>query len=450
MTSLPLHARRAEPPPMWPGFVPLGAQWRTPAELAALRRRRLRAVITRAARTAYYAEALREAGISDLRRFEPTDLARLPLLDRSIIARHGLEAFLAVDRAGLVSVQTSGSTGTPGRFLRSWVEETRYSARWMRVYSAYGCRPWDAQVNVAIADKPDRKGPIKALRRAGLLPAVVKLASDTPPADVLARVQAVSPPILTGYAGAIEALADHVVTTGAEIRPPRAVFCTAMEVTDRCLELAERAFRAPAVDVYVTNEFGVIAWSCPVRRDMLHLNDDALIMEVLGPEGEPVPDGTVGELAITSVDLTSMPLIRYRMGDMAARVAGRCDCGRGLALMTRVQGRTAHVIRRPNGAPITTPLVTSLFGRVDAHDWVRRYQVREEPGRRLRFLIVARRAPTEEQRAALFRSVELGVGPDFRPEFEFVDTIPAAPTGKLQYLIPLAQPPHRGESLKAS
>lgn len=434
-------------PVSWPRLSPRTSQWRTPEELATLRRARLRTILTRAARTSYYGRVLREAGIEDLRRFEPEDLDRLPLLDRRTIMQHGLEAFLTVEREGLVAVQTSGSTGIPGRFLRSWVEEAAYSARWMRVYAAYGCRPWDAQVNVAIADKPERKGPIKLLRRIGLLPSVAKLASDTPAAEILARVQALEPPILTGYAGAIEALADHVLATGARVPRPRGVFCTAMEVTDRCLEVAERAFGAPAVDVYVTNEFGVIAWSCPVRRGVLHLNDDALIVEVLDADGAPMPSGRVGELVITSLDLRSMPLIRYRMGDMAARLPGRCECGRGLGLMTRVQGRTAHVIRRPGGAPITTPLVTSLFGRVDAHDWVRRYQVREEPGRRLRFLLCVRQPPTELQRERLFRSVEAGVGSDFRVEFQFVDDIPPAPSGKLQYLVPLGRhlevPPER-------
>ncbi|MBA3554610.1 MAG: hypothetical protein H0W29_07630, partial [Gemmatimonadales bacterium] len=162
-------------------------------------------------------------------------------------------------------------------------------------------------------------------------------------------------------------------------------------------------------------------------------------VEVLGPDGAPVPAGTVGELVITSLGLTSMPLIRYRMGDMAARLAGTCECGRRLGLMTRVQGRTAHVIRRPNGAPITTPLITSLFGRIDAHEWVRRYQVREEPGQRLRFLLNARRPPSESQRNALTQSVESALGRDFRIAFEYLDEIPMTPSGKLQYLVPLKQ-----------
>jgi phenylacetate-CoA ligase len=274
------------------------------------------------------------------------------------------------------------------------------------------------------------------LRKLGVLPPVVGLASNTPPELVLERLRQLNPPILTGYAGAIEALADHVLTTGARIKPPRAVFCTAMEVTDHCLALAEQAFRAPAVDVYVTNEFGVIAWSCPVRRDLLHLNDDALLVEVVGPDGSPVPPGTRGELVVTGLGLTSMPLIRYKMGDIASVIAGPCECGRGLGRLTRVEGRTAHAIRRPDATVITTPLITNLVGRAQAYEWVRRFQVREEPDRRLLVLLEVRHPPSGAQLDTLIQTLQSGVGADFLIACEIVDAIPMAPSGKLQFLVP--------------
>ena len=412
-------------------------QWLSPEELASRRLTRLRHILAKAARTSYYGAAMRKARI-DPAKAELHDLERLPVLDRLVIGRQGHAALMTVDKAGLVQVRTSGSTGTPGTFFRSRLEEADYSARWGRVYAAYGCSMWDSQVNVAILDKPDRPGPLTLLRRMGMLPRVEKVASDAPPAQMLERVLATNAPILTGYAGAIEALADHVLASGARIHPPRAVFCTAMEVTDRCLQLAEQAFQAPAVDVYVTNEFGVLAWSCPMRRDLLHMNDDGFVFEVLGKDGKPVPPGTLGELIVTSLGLQAMPLIRYNMGDMAAIVPEPCECGRGLGLITRVHGRSAHIIHRRDGAPLTTPFVTSLLGRADAHEWVRRFQVREEPGHQLRFLINVRRPPSEAQRSRLTKSVELGVGQDFRIVFEMVDRIPDAPNGKLQYIVPLA------------
>ena len=412
-------------------------QWLSAEELAKRRRARLQRLLVRAAAAPYYRAVLRDAGLEDPREIELHDLERLPVLDRQVIAQHGLDAFLTVDRSGLFSVTTSGSTGTPGRFMRSKVEEADYSARWWRVYAVYGCRVWDAQINVAKVDRRDRAGPIRVLRKIGVLPRVERVASDAPLEQVLERVRVIHPPILTGYAGAIEALAEHSLATGAPIQPPRAVFCTAMEVTDRCLELAEKAFHAPAVDVYVTNEFGVLAWSCPVRRDLLHVNDDSFVFEVLGPDGRPVPPGSLGELVVTSLGLTSMPLIRYKMGDLAARVGERCECGRGLDLMTRVQGRTAHAIHRRGGGLITVPIITGLFRLGHALDWVRHFQVREEPGRRLRFLVDARQPPSEPQLDILTRTIESALGQDFQIAVELVDQIPPAPGGKLQFLVPL-------------
>ena len=358
-------------------------------------------------------------------------------MDRQVIAAEGIDAFLTVPETGLIATMTSGSTGTPGRFFRSALEEAEYSARWMRVYSAFGCRMRDAQVNLGGTARPGRAGAITALRRLGLLPRVELVFAGTPPAEALARVTALQPPILTGYAGAIEALAEHLLATGARITPPRVVFCTAMEVTDRCLEVSVRAFQAPVADVYVTNELGVLGWACPVRPERLHVNDDSFIFEVLDPDGRPVPDGVVGELVITSLGLTAMPLIRYRLGDMAARLPGTCECGRGLGLMTRVQGRTAHAIRRPSGGVIVTPMVTGLFGRANAYEWVRSFQVREEAGSGLRVLIEARRPPTVEQRRTLLRSLESELGADLSIALEMVDRIPPAPSGKLQFLVPL-------------
>jgi phenylacetate-CoA ligase len=414
-------------------------QWLSAEALATRRRRRLQELLIQAAAAPYYRAVLRDAEIQDLRKVQWHEFEKLPFLDRQVIAQHGLKVFLTVDEPRLFSVTTSGSTGTPGRFLRSSLEEAEFSARWRRVYAAWGCSAFDSQVNVAIAGKPARTGPVALLRKIGALPPVESLASNTPPEQVLERLRHLTPPILTGYAGAIEALADHVLATGARIKPPRAVLCTAMEVTDRCLELAEQAFRAPAVDVYVTNEFGVVAWSCPVRRDLLHLNDDALVVEVVGPDGSPVPSGARGELVVTGLGLTSMPLIRYKMGDLASGVAGPCECGRGLGLLTRVEGRTAHAIHRPDGALITTPVITHLFGRAEAYAWVRRFQVREEPGHLLRVLLEARQPPTEDQRHALLRTLQSGIGPDVQIALEIVDQIPVALSGKLQLLVPLAR-----------
>jgi phenylacetate-coenzyme A ligase PaaK-like adenylate-forming protein len=100
-------------------------------------------LLSRATAAPYYRAVLRDAGIRDVRKLQRDEFERLPFLDRQVIAHHGLEAFLTVNESRLFAVTTSGSTGTPGRFLRSSLEEAEFSARWRRVYAAWGCSAFD-------------------------------------------------------------------------------------------------------------------------------------------------------------------------------------------------------------------------------------------------------------------------------------------------------------------
>jgi phenylacetate-coenzyme A ligase PaaK-like adenylate-forming protein len=70
-------------------------EWLSPGEMASLRRDRLRRVLSEAAGAPFYRAALRQAGLS-VGELEPGDLSRLPIVDREVMAREGLEAFLTV------------------------------------------------------------------------------------------------------------------------------------------------------------------------------------------------------------------------------------------------------------------------------------------------------------------------------------------------------------------
>lgn len=411
-------------------------QWLPRSALAALRERRLVRLLARARRAPYYRRLFEERDIPA--GAGSAALHRLPPLDRAQLAEHGIASFLTRSRAGLLTVSTSGSTGRPAIFLRSPREEAEFSARWARVYAAYGCGPCADQVNVASGQNRTRRGAIDLLRRMRLLPRVIALASSAPTEEVLETVRRVRPTILTGYAVAIEALAERALADARPITPPRAVFCTSMEVTEHCLGLAARAFRSAVSNVYVTNEVGVVAWSCPARHDALHLNEDVLLVEVVDDRGRPVPEGVCGELLVTPLGLRAMPLLRYRLGDLAARLPGDCGCGRSLALITPVQGRTAHTIRGSRGELVTAPLVAAAVGQSGAHDWSRRFQLRETETGELRLLVEATRTPGAAERRSLLEGVQALIGPGHSVGLEIVPSLPLAPSGKFQHVVPRA------------
>ncbi len=87
-----------------------------------------------------------------------------------------------------------------------------------------------------------------------------------------------------------------------------------------------------------------VAGEC-VQQQGLHLNEDHFIPEIIDPaSGERLPDGTVGELVLSSVTKEALPLLRYRTGDLTYLLREPCACGRTTTRMGRVLGRTDDMI----------------------------------------------------------------------------------------------------------
>ncbi len=87
----------------------------------------------------------------------------------------------------------------------------------------------------------------------------------------------------------------------------------------------------------------------------LHINEDHFLLEILDPVTlEPVPEGEIGELVITTLTKEAFPMIRYRTRDLTRFIPEPCPCGRTLKRMQRVMGRTDDmlIIKGVNVFPI--------------------------------------------------------------------------------------------------
>lgn len=108
----------------------------------------------------------------------------------------------------------------------------------------------------------------------------------------------------------------------------------------------ERELGLRAFDIYgLTEVIGPgVAFECS-RQDGMHVNEDHFIVEVIDPEtGEPLPDGSEGELVFTCITKEAFPLLRYRTRDIGVVHRGTCACGRTLAKMTKPRGRTDDML----------------------------------------------------------------------------------------------------------
>ncbi len=77
----------------------------------------------------------------------------------------------------------------------------------------------------------------------------------------------------------------------------------------------------------------------------LHISEDHFLVEILDPDTlEPVAEGEVGELVITTLTKEAFPMIRYRTRDLTRFVPGDCPCGRTSKRMHRILGRTDDML----------------------------------------------------------------------------------------------------------
>ncbi|MBQ7618398.1 MAG: phenylacetate--CoA ligase family protein, partial [Desulfovibrio sp.] len=102
------------------------------------------------------------------------------------------------------------------------------------------------------------------------------------------------------------------------------------------------------------------AVECPAHHGM-HLRALDLRLEIIDPQSkQPVPMGQVGEIVITTLRHTAMPLIRYRTGDIASLLPGPCACGSPLPRLGEVLGRlepaSGQIVHQAKGGASCLPL----------------------------------------------------------------------------------------------
>ena len=331
-----------------------------PAEQRAeLQQERLRSLIDRLlAAKGVQAERLSQVGVTRGADVALGDLPGLPMTVKDDLWRGYPFGMFAVQPAEVVVLH--GSSGTGGR--PTLVGYTRADLRlWARVcaraLAAAGAGP--ASIVHNAYGYGLFTGGLGIHQGAVELGATVVPVSGGMTARQVTLLRDLQPDILTctpSYAIRLgEALADAGLGPGSGLRLTAGLF-GAEPWTDALRARIEELLGLRALDLYGLSEIigpGVAA-ECAVAADGLHVNEDHFVVEAIDPvSGQPVPDGTPGELVFTTVTKEALPLLRYRTGDIAALHRGTCPCGRTLVKMTKVTGRRDDmlVIRGVNVYP---------------------------------------------------------------------------------------------------
>lgn len=142
--------------------------------------------------------------------------------------------------------------------------------------------------------------------------------------------------------------------------------------TEGMRQQIEELMGIDALDIYGLSEtMGPgVAIECKEEKHGLHIWEDQFLVEILDPETcEPVPDGEVGELVITTINKEGMPTLRYRTHDLTSIIPEPCSCGRTHRKIARLKGRTddMFIVRGVNVFPSQVETVLTKVKGVMPH-----------------------------------------------------------------------------------
>jgi phenylacetate-CoA ligase len=361
----------------------------------------------------------------------------IPLLSRAVINAN-LESMVSTDLEGngLDANSTSGSTGEKLIFYTDWRSgayrkaSVRRSQRWLGVLPGEPeLRLWGSPIDV------DRK---RSLR--GLLHSVVSRErmlsaysmDEASLRSYLKFFEKFKPKLLIAYPSALTVFAAYIEEQGARLPSLRAISCSAETLYEHDREYLERVFGAPVFNRYGCREFGDIANEVP-DADGLVVNSDRLYVEVLDEQGNPCAPGEQGEVVVTDLENYGMPMIRYRIGDLARWVA---DSARGadrypFPMLASVDGRTLDIVRAPNGNRIGGTYWTILLRN---RPGIKKFQVIQDTPTALRVLYVAEPGATPDF-DYYRREIAGRCGSDLQVDFIETDQFEQAPGTKFRLIL---------------
>ncbi len=357
------------------------------------------------------------------------DLSELPLLTKDVVRNHFQELCAEDAQAYHPSfTETSGSTGTPTRFMLDRESNIEHFAAIWRVLNWTGYRFGQRYADLTgYLPRGDRLAAFD-LRTNCLHLSSFNFKRRHMPAYVR-LLQRFHPALVKAYPSAIELFCAWLRDLGiADYRPPVVLTC-AESLLDHQRELIEAVLACPVHDFYNQNERACLVSTCEAGR--YHIHEEYAWMELL-----PMPEPGARSIVATSFHNLAMPLIRYQTDDLAELGDGApCACGRTYQTLGRIIGRVEDVVVTPDGRHV---------GRLDAafkySPGIRLSQVVQERVGEIEVRIVPADtfAPRDQER--LEAELRARLGPAIGIRYRLVDEILPGRNGKVKFVVSRLKP----------
>lgn len=397
----------------------------------AVQRDKLKKVLLHAAKNSPYYKGLNVPFHED----PLTYLKKFPILSKQIL-RQETDRILTMPVHGLSRECSSGTSGFQSIVYWTKFEQSQHRATQMHWWEWAGLRIGDPILQTGIT--PNRKL-IKGIKDK-LLNTYYLQAFSHSEEDVRKAfewVKGKKDPVLAGYASSLFVLAQFAEKMGEEIR-----FKTAISWGDKLFphyrRQIERAFGTRVHETYGSAEG--LMMGAQKDLDHMYLMNQNVYLELLDDEGNEVPDGEMGHVVVTSLNAFAMPLIRYRIGDLAKMLPrDQYPTKRSLdyPIIEKVIGRDTDLVRTPGGKMLVVHSFTGIFEHIPE---ISQFRITQEKLSGITIEFIPGEGYHEQLLDKIREQIEINIKEPFDVDFIERNQIPPSASGKPQLIISKISP----------
>ncbi|MBN1975201.1 MAG: AMP-binding protein [Sedimentisphaerales bacterium] len=296
----------------------------------------------------YYRDKLK--GI-DIEHFTLDSLQQLPLTDKSDFSHHNDQFQAVSDRAVEDMSFSSGTTGQPTKFVYTRSDLERLAYNEAQGFRSCGFTDEDIILLTCTMDRCFIAGLAYYSGPRSLGAALIRNGNSTL-ASHLDIIKRISPTAMIGVPSFLLKLGKCITSEGFNLADHsiKRMVCIGEPLRDRELnflkagEELERIWGAKVYSTYASTETITAFCECEYQRGG-HYSPDLGIVEIVDENDQNLPNGEVGEVVVTPLQMEGMPMIRYKTGDISFIIDTGCPCGRNIPRLGPILGRRNQMMK---------------------------------------------------------------------------------------------------------
>lgn len=335
------------------------------------------ALIYLQAHSPYYQRMFESYGININRIKHIEDLVKIPFTEKKDLQLFN-EEFLCCPKDKIIDyITTSGTLGDPVTFGCTEKDLQRLAYNEKKSFECAGVKPGDVVQLMTTLDKRFMAGLAYFLGLRELGVGVIRVGNGIPELqwDTIRRIK---PDTIMCVPSFILKLIQYAEEHGIDYQNSsiRRIIGIGEGLRDQNFDLnllgkkIKEKWDIQLFATYSSTEMGATFSECEYGLGG-HVHPELIIVEIIGEDGLPVPDGQPGEIVITTLGVEAMPLLRFRTGDIAAKIVDQCKCGRNSYRLTPLVGRKNNMIKL-KGTTLYPPAINDVL---DNTDYVENYVI---------------------------------------------------------------------------